>query len=509
MSALRSAVLLTAVGFFTQAVGFVYRVLLSRRVGSEIMGLYHLVMPAYSVMMSLTAVGFTTACSTLTARYRALGDHRAARQVLRGCLLGFLGAFALVCVTVAPLSDFLSVRLLGDARTRLGLLLLLPCVLLTGLENLHKYSFYGAGLVRPPAFSEACEGLLRAGAVLGLLHTFLPQSPERTVGLMVCGMVLCEVFSALTLSLLYRRYFGRDLAGEGIAPRALRRQIWQIALPMGWTSLLGNLMGAAMAVIIPRRLVSSGVEVSGAMSAFGVLQGMTLPLLSLPSAFLSATALVLLPRLTQAHALGQKALFRARADRALTAVGGFLFPSSALLAVLARPLGRLLFREETVGRFALPLALAMVLGGFEAVLCVCLNGMGRQRLTARYRLCCDALQLALTWWRMGRPGVGLQGYVEALLLTTLLGVALYGREVSRAAGLRPQWFRWVLAPGLAALLSGACSALLLPLLTRPGLGEGTACAATLAFGGVLYLCAMGAMGLLPAFPTVHRAVGRL
>lgn len=120
LSASRAGLLLTAVNLFSQAVGFAYRVALSRMVGPQVMGLYQLVMPALSVLMSLTAVGFTVACSHLTAQYRATGNHRAARQALKQCLLGFFCAFGLVAGVVAPLSDAISVHLLGDARAQLG-----------------------------------------------------------------------------------------------------------------------------------------------------------------------------------------------------------------------------------------------------------------------------------------------------------------------------------------------------------------------------------------------------
>ena len=119
------------------------------------------------------------------------------------------------------LYDPISVYLLGDARTQLGLLLLLPCILLTGVENLHKHFFYGTGNIRPPAAVELCEQFIRTGAVLGLLVVFLPQNPERTVGLIVTGMILCELFSAVTLLLLARRHLNR--AG-GLTGAALRRR---------------------------------------------------------------------------------------------------------------------------------------------------------------------------------------------------------------------------------------------------------------------------------------------
>ena len=57
--------LLTAVGLFTQILGFLYRIALSRLAGAEVMGLYQLIMPVYSVLLSLTAVGLTVAGTPL------------------------------------------------------------------------------------------------------------------------------------------------------------------------------------------------------------------------------------------------------------------------------------------------------------------------------------------------------------------------------------------------------------------------------------------------------------
>lgn len=495
MSTLRSTALLTAVSLFSQGMGFLYRVLLSRLVGSEVMGLYQLVMPVSSVLMSLTAVGFTVACSNLTARYRATGNYKAAGQTVRLCVAGFLGAFAVVALIAAPLSDVISVHLLGDARTRLGLLLLLPCVLLTGLENIHKHSFYGAGIVHPPAFTEICEQVIRMGAVLGLLWRFLPQSPERTVGLIVCGMILCEIFSAVTLTLLYRRFVGRSPAGDGAERLPLFQRISHIAFPIACTALLGNLMGAATSVIIPQRLVRAGQDVPQAMSAFGVLCGMTMPLLALPTAFISAMGLVLLPRLARSAALGRADAVRRQADKAITVTAWLILPAAALLATLAPPLARALFREESAGQFAAPLSLAVALSCFEAVLAVCLNALGRQTSVARNGLLCGGIQLLFTWYRMALPGVGLGGYVEAVLLSSALGLVLNWRCLRRAAGLKLRPFPWVVAPGLSALLAGLTVRLLFPLLTRAGFSQETGCLVCFLFGAVLYLSAMMAQGV--------------
>ncbi|MBO1690681.1 stage V sporulation protein B, partial [Akkermansia sp. GGCC_0220] len=68
--------------------------------------------------------------------------------------------------------------------------------------------------------------------------------------------------------------------GAGEASGRLNHRIARIALPIAATSLLGNLMGSVCAILIPQKLVQGGMEVSASISAFGVMFGMTLPLLT-------------------------------------------------------------------------------------------------------------------------------------------------------------------------------------------------------------------------------------
>ena len=485
--------LLTIAGLVNQLLGFVYRILLSRLVGAEVMGLYQLVMPVFSVLLSVTAIGLTAAVANLTAEYRALGREGAAEQVLRRCLV--LLACLLVLPTLALLvfSDPISVYILGDARTRLGLLLLPPCVLLTGVENLHKHAFYGAGLVRPPAFSEVLEQVVRTCAVLGLLLLFLPQNPERTVGLIVAGMVICEVFSACTLTLLWHRRQGGG--GERERGRVLDRRIAKVALPVAATALLGNLMGSACAVIIPQKLVEGGMEVSQAVSAFGVMFGMSLPMLGLPTAFISALGLVLMSKLSQAAASGRWQEVRRRVSGAMMATSVLMLPAMALLAVLGPDLGVLLFREPTAGAYLPPLAVSVALSCYRSVLACSLNGVGRQAAAARNALLAGAAELGLTALTVGIPGVGLKGYVLSALVSELLGVVLNLVSLCRAAGLRPEFFRWLTAPGLAALLMGLDVNLLFQVLQDQGLSKGGSGTVCLLFGAVIYLAALSAQGI--------------
>lgn len=491
---LYGTVLLTASGIFGQALGFFYRIALSRMIGAELMGLYQLIMPVYSVLTSITATGLTVACSTLSAKYDTQRGRAAVSQVRRQCLGIFILLLLPAAVVTVIFSDPISVYILGDARTRLGLVLLLPCVLLTGVENLQKHCFFGVGRVRPPAFAEMAEQVVRAVAVLGLLLVFLPQNGEKTVGLIVLGMVACEVFSASTLTVLFRRYLGSRERGT-LGAKSLRREIIKIAVPVSGASLLGNLMGSANAILIPQRLVVGGATVSEAMSAFGVISGMTLPMLFLPSAFIGALGLILTPKLAQTSALGQKKALREQLGRVVMSTSALIMPAMALLVVIGPTLGTLLFREPTAGEHILPLAVGVLFCCYQAVLGSSLNGVGKQGLAARNMLISDAVQLAFTFFLVGNPKIGLAGYATGLWVSSLLGAALNYRDICKATGLKGDVFPRMIAPALASVLMGLTARLLFCRLIDLGLGPWWAGLATGCFAVVLYLVALQAQGV--------------
>lgn len=495
---MRGVAVLTLTGVLSQAVGFVYRILLTRLAGAEILGLYQLILPVYSVLLSLTSVGLTTAVSNLSAWYQALGNQRAIYQVRGQAVKLFFLLAVMPCSLLLLFSDGASVYLLGDARTQLGLILLVPCLLLTGTENLQKHYFYGTGRVYPAAVTELAEQILRSVLVLALMGKLAPATAEGAVGTIVLGMALCEVVSALTQTILFRVYLGppERLPGEGVAPRALRGKIGRIALPLGLAALLGNLISSANAVLIPRLLVQGGMDQSQAVSAYGVTFGMTLPMLMLPTAFLSALGLVLTPKLSRFSALGKGEEIRRVVKKGVGAANLILIPALALLAVLGPAIGESLYKDPRAGDHLTLLALGVLFSCWQSLSAYVLSGVDRQGASAAIALVADSLQLLLTCLTVGRWGMG--GYAFSFALAALVGAVLSWRVVSREIGLSLPVFSWFTAPVLAACLAASCGDLLETILRRGSLGPLAAALTALGFGVVLYLAALQAMGVVGA-----------
>lgn len=458
-ASLKSVSLLALAGAVSQAVGFLYRVLLARLVPAEHLGLFQLVMPVYSVLSAVCLSGLSVCSVRLTAKYRALGAFGTVRALLNRLVGIFLLLFSGACLVLVPGSGLLAERFLGTGDARGGILLLLPLLLFTGFENIHKNYFHGAGHVGPPALSEVLEQLLRTGLVCGLLAAVEPVTGRGAVICILAGMVLCEIWSGGLMTVWARKSLGSlPPAGPKTPPGELDKSIRSLAAPIAATNLLGAVTGSLCSVMLPGRLELAGLTRTAALEQYGVLFSMAAPLAMLPGALLGPLNTVLVPRLCGAAALGETGGIRRRIRKALAAVSYGMLPCAALMYVLGPTLLKLVFRTDRGAEYMAPLAVLLALSGYQGVLGTALSAIGGQREAAGANLLGGAAHLALSWVLTARPGVGLLGYLWADGLVTAASICYFALRLRARCGLRLT-LRPLLEPGLAALCAGLWSAL--------------------------------------------------
>lgn len=480
-----------------QILGFVYRIFLSRMTGAEGMGVYQLVFPYYSVVMAITLSGLTMAVSSITAEYGAFGDRTGARRVTRISLCIFFVMFACVALPTVLFCDWISAHLLGDARTKTALLIILPCLFCTGFENLFKNYFFGMKYVKPPIISELTEQIVRILAVAVLLLTFRPTDAGVSAALIVTGMVISEVVSALLLGSFYRRCAPR-LSDR--APRCrqestskLCAKILGIAIPVATAGILNNLLNSANSVLIPRRLIDAGMDPHQAVADFGVLFGMTMPLLSLPIAFLTSLTVVIVPKLAEGMAVSNKADMKRKAGKAIHATSLLAFPAITAMIPLGATACTLLYQQQGAGEYMLPLCLATIFGYYQITAMAVLNGIGMQRRAAAFVMIGGAIQLAFTWC-VGLPGVGMYGFIAGYIISSIVEAGLSVTCVVRRLGIRIRWHNWFVIPALSALLSGAVIRFCFRLMLGDGLSQWVSLLTSLGVGILVYLAALRIQG---------------
>ncbi len=437
-----------------QLMGFLYRIGLSRLIGAQGMGVYGLVMPVYSVVQSFALSGLVLGVTRRSARYDALGQPGCVRATLRYSMVSYVTLFAVAALPVLLFSHPLSAQVLGDARTRTALLLLLPYMLLTGIENLFKAHFQGIRYILPPIVSELSEQALRIAAVFALLLLFRGEGPGVSAALILVGMVLSEL---LSVGLLGGWYGARKKAAHAAkAPPSpecggVLRGLVRTAVPVSLAGLCTNLLASATTVILPRRLVLSGLAQEEALSAFGVMTGMTMPLVMMPAALIFPMVSVLVPKLSQACATGDSADVRRKTAKGLHTTGIISFAALALLLSCGGSIARLLYNQQSAGDFMLPLAFAAFFTFYQIMTGAVLNGIGRHKITSVSIVLSSVIHLGFTWFACAQPGVGMTGYVAGDLVSALFGAGLNLYFIMRYTKLSLRVHNWAVRPLLSSL----------------------------------------------------------
>lgn len=393
-----------------QALGFLYRIFLSRLAGAEGLGVYRLAYSAYIVLHAACLSGVTMACTRLSAEWSAQGRPGAVRVLVRRAFQTFLCFFLCGASVLLLFRDLIAEHVLGDGRTAAAMPVMLACIGLTGIENVFKSTMVGLNRVDNAAVSELTEQVVRIGATLALLYWNENGDLGWIAVLIFAGMTVSECVSAF---LMTRMYCGLRLPPAAPPPPGARAEFLSIVLPVSASALLSNGIASAGAVVLPMRLTASGLTCADAVAALGVVSGIASPIMLLPIALLSSLCTVAMPEASRYAALRDPARLRRFTGKTVFAAGVVGIPATALLIPLAPAIARLFFYRAVPPLYFWLIGVSCILCYYQMVTGCLLNGIGRQQFAVLTALSAEALQLALVWALAGRPHLRVYGYLIA------------------------------------------------------------------------------------------------
>lgn len=424
--------ILTITGFISRIIGFFYRIYLSQLFGEEGMGIYQLLSPVLALSFSLCAAGYQTAISKLVAEHTVKNNGSVFRPMLAGLSISMPLSF-LCCGVVFYLAEPIGVLLLQEPRTVSMLRILAFSIPFSAIHSCINGYFYGVKKAGIPAASQLAEQLIRVGCVYLISAYAYGQGKLPTINVAVLGLSIGE-FASMMVSLvaIYLCYIQKRRRPAipscsrilpGLTGSSVYAGILQMALPLTANRLVLNFLQSIESVSIPARLKLYGYDTATALSVYGVLTGMAMPLIFFPNAVTGSIAVLLLPMISESYALGdikavKSATFRTVKYCFLLGLGCML-----LFGLSGRLAGNALFHSALAGHFITTLSFICPFIYLDTTLSSILQGLGMAGHIFAVNIICLLLRLGFVFYCV--PHFGISGYLWGMLASQILLSVLY------------------------------------------------------------------------------------
>ncbi len=419
-SIIYGTVILTGVSFLCRGIGFFYRMFISQTFGEEGMGIYQLTAPVMSMAFSLCCAGFQTATSRYVA---AKSDDENASLRFLFCGLAITTILStLLSLGIFLLSDFLSSKVLLEPRTAPLLRLLSLAFPFSAIHCCVNGYFYGKKKAGIPALLQLTEQLARVGSVYLLCQFYIMHNYEIPLALTAAGSAIAEIISTIvSLGFILPRLNQLQTKPVNIFRRHIKETTFynmatcllSMALPLSISRIIVNLLQNVENIYIPEMLRRFGFTTAESLSLFGVLTGMTLTVILLPSSLVNSVSVLLLPRISEAQASGKNHTIAYVIRRSVTfcCVMGLFF--STVFFFSGKWIGNFLFHSETAGGFIVKLSFICPFLYITSSLGSILHGLGKTYTTLFINVGALLIRIASVFFLI--PEMGLSGYILGLL----------------------------------------------------------------------------------------------
>ena len=414
---------LSASHFLVRVIGFVMRIWLSRELGAMAMGLVELAGSAQMLLISPIVSGLPAAMSRMCAK--AEGSEQI--RVLRcGVLLSVVVSLPLALLGFAfrtPICLWL-----GDVRTMPALLAYLPCLPVLGISCALNGYCYGAGRPVPPAICEILEQVVRFFLTIRLVSLLRGWPQMLRAAVPALGTLAGETLAlVLMLVLIGRALFISPARGSR---RKTIRELVSLALPLTGMRLVSSLMRTVQSVLIPVRLQASGLAAAEALSRLGMMNGMLMPVLMLPSFVTCSLSMVAAPELTRRQAQGQAQ--RRLVIRVLSAALSIGLAAMLAVFLFSPLLAERLYRQADLLPLLRRCCALIPIMSLCQVISGLMNGLGQQSTSLRISLCASLVSTLLMYFLASMPALRLWGVIIAMAAAQAATLCFSLRSLLRA-----------------------------------------------------------------------------
>lgn len=448
-----NGILLTAVGIAVRSVSLLFNSFVSKSIGAEGMGLFSLIMTVYSFAVTFATSGISLTVTRLVSSAIGEGREREVGGILRSAIVYSLifSVFASAVLFIG--AEYFGVLALSDTRAVAPLRILSISLIPIALSSVISGYFVGVRRVAKNAAVQVMAQVLKIAVTATLVRRYTGSGVEEGVSALALGMTLTELGCFLLALVEYlldkRRHFNERSAERHLS------SVLGMAVPLAVSAYIRSALTTLEHILIPRRLRSGGHTSGEALSDYGILHGMALPVLLYPMAPLTSFAGLLVPEFAEGEARGDGERMNRIASEAINATLAYSILSTALVMLFSEELGYAFYGSYEAGYYIFAMAPVIPIMHLDHVSDAMLKGIGEHVYSMWVNIADSFLSIILVWFLLPRLGIG--GYALVIMVMEGFNFLLSALRLRGRVRIRLDLVRSAFIPLLSVLFAALLS----------------------------------------------------
>lgn len=407
-----------------QIIRLVFNIYVTNQITTEALGVFQLIMVTYMFGITLASSGINISCMRVVSEEYALGNDSGVKKATKKCIKISLFLSILASFIFYMNADFI-VKYCFESKVSANIVYLICLALpLISISSAINGYFTAVRRVYKTVAGQFLEQISKIIAIIILFKLYATDgSLENICFALILGDLISEFISFIYFVIVYKfdiNYHFSSLKTSSCNGFLFR--ILRILFPVALTSCIKSGISTVKQLIIPSSLAKNGKNIEDALSDYGIISGMAMPIVMFPATFLTAVAGLLIPEFSRYYVKEDYPKIRMYTDKLIIGSFAFALILTVFFITLGDNIGTAIYNNTEVGLYIKLFAPLIPFMYVDIIIDNILKGLDAQSNVMIINIIDLVVSTAFIFFFV--PVFGIKGYVVSIFISEILNLSL-------------------------------------------------------------------------------------
>lgn len=397
-----------------------YNVYLADKLTPEGMGVFSLIMTIYSFAVTVATSGISLATTRIVSEEASLNNDKGVKIAVFRCVLFALLLSCFSFGIIYYFDGFISKHIFQGRLSKEFVKLLALCFPSISVSSVFNGYFTAVRRIGKNSFVHILEEIIKITITVLLIEYFEPDTIESCCTYIIFGNITGEYISMVLAMYIYIRNaygFKNEKYSNDITKRILK-----ITIPVALSSYLKSALSSIKQILIPRTTEKAGCSSKEALSSYGEISGMAVPVIMFPTSISTSLSVLVIPEIARCYTTKQFERIKTIISKTYSVIIEFSICSALVFALFGYKLGVMLYNSSNVGVYITLMAPLVIIMYADTLTDSILKGLDCQNSVVIINIIDAVICILLITAII--PITGAAGYILILYISETINIIL-------------------------------------------------------------------------------------